>query len=285
MNYYNAEDLKKLQKVELSILLNFDEVCQLLGLTYWLDGGSALGAIRHGGFIPWDDDVDVGMMRDDYDSFKEKAPAILAKKGLFLQDIGTDQYTAFNYIKIRKDNTAFVEYCNRKSKMHKGIYIDVFPYDKIPKEQQQKIRYLKSIKKWQLFWDVHQTPDISEQPSTIKGYIIASLRRIAYYIFRIIPMSVISNKMNLLCRKYYTLSDSFVGYVCSDKCYYTDFRWNDFLPVVYVQFEGNQLPVPANVDGFLKKCYGEYTILPDKSKQYGHRPYFFSFDCDNDTFR
>ena len=77
---YDDRDLRKLQLLELRILKEIDRVCRELGITYFLDSGSVLGALRHGGFIPWDDDIDLGMPRADYDRFVAEAPALLGEE-------------------------------------------------------------------------------------------------------------------------------------------------------------------------------------------------------------
>ncbi|NLA72216.1 MAG: LicD family protein [Clostridiales bacterium] len=120
--------LKKLHEHELLILKNFHEYCKKHNLTYYLIGGALLGAKRYGGFIPWDDDIDVAMFREDYNKLQalwEKEPI----DGCFLQSGKTDPKFARGILKIRMNDTKALEYTSRNIDIHHGIYIDIFPID------------------------------------------------------------------------------------------------------------------------------------------------------------
>ena len=123
--------LFRLQACELDILTELDRVCRKNGLRYFLAGGTLLGAVRHGGFIPWDDDVDIAMPREDYD----KLPACCEKDldgAYYFQDYRTDPAYYLPYAKIRKNDTFFYEERFRNSGFHKGVFIDIFPIDYCP---------------------------------------------------------------------------------------------------------------------------------------------------------
>lgn len=126
--------MNDLQKVEFDIFLEFDFVCRKLNLNYFLVSGTALGAVRHGGIIPWDDDLDVAMFRDDYNKFMELAPRMLPNK-LFLQNYKTDKNYPFVFAKLRNKQTAFIETALRNFDMNHGIYIDIFPLDGYPEKK------------------------------------------------------------------------------------------------------------------------------------------------------
>ena len=124
--------LRQLQLCELEILDEFVRICEKYDLQYYLVGGTLLGAVRHQGFIPWDDDIDVAMPREDYDKF-----AVIAEKELspkyFYQCPATDPYYFLTYAKIRKNGTEVYEERFKYSKFHKGVFIDIFPLDFCPK--------------------------------------------------------------------------------------------------------------------------------------------------------
>ncbi len=120
--------MNDIQKEELRILIEFDRICRKHNIKYSLSYGTLIGAIRHQGFIPWDDDIDVGMLREDYEVFLEKGQKLL-QSDLFLQTCYTDPKYPQVYAKIRKNNTSFVETTVKNIQMHHGIYIDVFPFD------------------------------------------------------------------------------------------------------------------------------------------------------------
>ena len=129
MNAINDLSLKKIQKAELYLLLEFDKVCREQGFTYFLDSGTALGAIRHGGFIPWDDDIDVGMPRKDYDRFMEIGQSYLPDN-VFLQNRRTEKNYSRYAAKLRLKGTIFPE-TDSALYEHNGIFIDIFPFDNI----------------------------------------------------------------------------------------------------------------------------------------------------------
>jgi lipopolysaccharide cholinephosphotransferase len=125
------ELLQKLQSVELDILRDVDYYCSKHAIDYSLYAGTALGAVRHGGFIPWDDDVDISMTRAEFDRFcnawiKEPMP------GYYLESIPTDKQCGICHAKVRKDNTLFISEGERAGKGHHGVWVDVFPLDKVP---------------------------------------------------------------------------------------------------------------------------------------------------------
>lgn len=123
--------LRQLQLCELEILDEFVRVCEEHGLQYYLVGGTLLGAVRHQGFIPWDDDIDVAMPREDYDKFAKIAVRELAAQ-YFYQCPETDPYYFLTYAKIRKNGTEVYEERFKDARFHKGVFIDIFPLDFCP---------------------------------------------------------------------------------------------------------------------------------------------------------
>jgi len=105
---FSDASLKKLKDMEVSMLRECISVCEKLGIKYYLIGGTLLGAVRHGGFIPWDDDIDIAMTRADYEVFVSKAQEFLPNN-LFLQTNKTDPEALMNFAKIRNSDTAFIE--------------------------------------------------------------------------------------------------------------------------------------------------------------------------------
>ena len=134
--------LKKLQELEFDILKQFIEICDKYNLNYSLAYGTLIGAVRHKGFIPWDDDIDVAMSRADYDKFckiMESQPL----EGYFFQSYITEPQCGLIFSKIRKDNTVLSEIYSHHINMHQGVWIDIFPYDKVSNNKiKRKIDYL-----------------------------------------------------------------------------------------------------------------------------------------------
>ena len=124
-------NLRTLQLIELKILLEIKRVCETNNIKYFLIGGTLLGAVRHNGFIPWDDDIDIGMMRDEYKRFLEVFP--LSKGDEYtLETTETDSGHAYLYGKVRLSGTTFQEERNKNVLENQGIWVDVFPFDNIP---------------------------------------------------------------------------------------------------------------------------------------------------------
>ena len=128
---YNPEELEKLQVTLYQILSEIKRVCDKHGIKYFITGGTAIGAYFWGKFLPWDDDVDVGMPRSDYERFAKIAQEEMGED-YFLQTPHTDPHVPFFFMKVRMNGTEFNENTFQHIKMHQGIYVDIFPFDKIP---------------------------------------------------------------------------------------------------------------------------------------------------------
>lgn len=149
---------KQVWAAEMRILEEFDRLCRENNLTYFADYGTLLGAVRHGGFIPWDDDIDVSMMRDDYMRFCELAKAKV-KEPFFFQNAETDKLV-MSFAKLRDERTAAIEFWDTTT-VHQGIFIDIFPLDDVP-ERDGKGRNVFLVEKE--LWMVAYEPDaIREQ--------------------------------------------------------------------------------------------------------------------------
>ena len=144
----DAEALKKLQETELDILLVIAAFCEERGIEWFMDSGTALGAMRHGGFIPWDDDIDIGMMRGDYERFIELAQDGLPA-GYSLQTFDNNETFAGLFAKVYKEGTAFHTKETIEAGCDQGIFVDVFPYDVLAADAGQRARQLKTARTWQ----------------------------------------------------------------------------------------------------------------------------------------
>ena len=134
MTELKPDVLKKLQETQLEILDEIVRICEKYGLHYFLMFGTLIGAIRHKGFIPWDDDLDIGMPRDDYDKFMEVAKTELDER-FYLQNSDTEPRYWLSFANVRKNNTLFDEASLAKmpEDIHKGIFVDIFPLDYVKK--------------------------------------------------------------------------------------------------------------------------------------------------------
>lgn len=141
MEYKEAE-LSQLQQALYQTLAEVDRICRKHGIRYFVTGGTAVGAYFWGKILPWDDDVDVGMMRPDYERFAKIAQEELGDR-FFLQTPDTEPHTPFFFTKVRMNGSRFSESTFKDIKMHQGIYVDIFPFDKVPRR-----RWLGRLQYW-----------------------------------------------------------------------------------------------------------------------------------------
>src|SRR5699024_7471673 len=125
-----GDEIKEVQKDQLDILIEFDRICKKNNIKYQLFAGTLLGAIRHKGFIPWDDDIDVCMLREDYEKFLNICNKDM-KNEYFLQTYNSDTNYIMQFAKLRKNNTIFLERVTANCDIHHGVYIDIFPLDDV----------------------------------------------------------------------------------------------------------------------------------------------------------
>ena len=256
--------MNELQKVELDLFRCFTEACEKLDLNYFLVCGSALGAARHGGFIPWDDDMDVGMYREDYNKFMAQAPSILPE-GIFLQNYESDPAFPYVFAKLRNTNTTYIETCSKGLNINHGIYIDIFPLDGYPSEPAEQ-KKLAALKRRYLL----QLSCAFTLPKTIKGKIaLSALRLLGYH-----------KKTAQTAKKYEALISSYPvmgsDIICNHGTWYGS---RDFISVEYygngidVEFEGLKARVPEKCDEYLTSLYGNWRVPPPPEKQKGHHYY------------
>ena len=140
---YRQDNLRKAQMKKLYILKEVVAVCDRHKIPYWLDGGTLLGAARHGGFIPWDDDVDISMRKEDLERFLKIAPSELPED-LMVQTLETDEGLHNRAYKVRDLNSFFVDGDDdNRAPYQKGMFVDIFPMDRMPLDQDRRIQIYK----------------------------------------------------------------------------------------------------------------------------------------------
>lgn len=261
--------IKDAQEVELEILIEFDRICKKNNLNYFLYSGTLLGAIRHKGFIPWDDDIDVCMLRKDYDKFIEVVKADLNSK-YFLQNYKTDKNYPLQFSKLRKNNTVYTEVNLSNLNMHHGIFIDIFPYDNTKPNtflgDLQRIIVEKMI--------VINLCRNKKRNMEAQNKLIKTFRMFWYYILKIIPKNIIDKTITKISTIFNNEETIYLSDLSSSKKKSTYERFTikkeALNNIIEWEFEGYLFPVPEDYNYILTKYYGNYMKLPSKLEQKPH---------------
>lgn len=277
LTIYTEEELGKIQVLETDALKIIIEICEKLEIEYFLIGGTALGAIRHNGFIPWDDDIDVGMTRSNYERFLKDAPQYLPD-GYFLQTPYEGTSCPYFYSKLRIDNTKFVEYCNHRVKMHHGVYVDIFPFDEVPDDENLNREQFNRVQKLIRLFTLRQSPDVSMEPSSFKERMKAQVRRMAHCFMMLYPYKRILHQLEAEFTRYNGSGQK--AYACLNfpKIYTEYVLKSDLYPLKKHKFGEVEAFIPNNYDVYLRTHYGDYMKLPPEEQRFGHKPYIVVLD-------
>jgi len=259
----SPEDLRALHQVHLDMLLEIRRVCGELGLTFQLGGGTLLGAVRHGGFIPWDDDADVFMPRRHYARFLAEAPGHL-RPGYVLQTFRSDPGYDFLYAKLRRDGTEFREVSRQARREHHGIYVDVFPLDVVQLDRWWGRLHLRAVMAIRRLDALIFAMDgrISARHAAWKR----GLARAVSAAGKFLPQSFFLATADGLCALLRNSDRGLLGVLTSDldvarvkKLLKTPAQMASgrTLP-----FEGTAFPVPAEPEAVLRQGYGDFMALP-----------------------
>jgi len=248
---YNGEGtvLRKAQMRMLEILIEVDKICRKHNITYWLDFGTLLGAVRHGGFIPWDDDLDISVPRKDY----LRLCKILKKElpdNLIFQDETTDKFYPLKFAKVR-DRCSYLEDIGISQKVkEKGIYIDIFPIERGTLKLKNAIDFFygRSFRRLR-----HHSGGKLEYIISLTMYPFASC------------LVFLARMFNFL------ISDNLLiyGYGVPTVNKY-QLHKKDLIPVKQVFFENHIFSSPSNPDAYLRELYGNYMQIPPEEKRATH---------------
>ena len=252
-------DIRAIQLKELEILKAVAEVCERHGLRYFLDGGTCLGAVRHQGFIPWDDDIDVGMPRQDYEKFRAVAPEELAPHHIGVVDSEKTVHNHRMFLKVHDTRTTFISPSEVMPDMWHGINIDIFPYDGYPADRWEAWRMRKELR---VLWRVdyaRRCPLPDRKP-------IDKLKRgVAAVIKLVFPHDWPHNRRTKLFTRYApeACERSFME-VFGDLYIYPS---DCILRTEKMPFEDAQFPCPADYETYLTIHYGDWRKLPPEEKR------------------
>lgn len=254
--------IQRIKEIEIDMLSEFIRICEKLHLRYYLIGGTLLGAIRHKGFIPWDDDIDIGMPREDYEIFIEKAAELLPDY-LFLQNYKIDKYMIFPFAKIRNNNTTYVENRSKNSHMHQGVWIDIFPLDYYERNKMRRMINNVQVTLINLRIAEEENLEIRSNCSILHKiikHVCTKAIRLRYPKLQNAVKRI--DDIYSSCRKGNIVVNNSGAYPGKEAI---PLEW--FGDGVFVEFEKMKLRAPVQYDKYLSHIYGDYMTLPPINKQ------------------
>lgn len=253
--------MDKMKQRCLDILLEIDRVCKFADLKYYIYAGTLLGAVRHGGFIPWDDDIDIVMMREDYDRFPDACERYLDTEKYELQTIHTDPLCSNPWMKLHDRNTAFISGIRRDGAME-GINIDIFPVDNAPDDDCVLRKRAKYFDRMNLIYQWRFAQKLKNPGWKMK---------IFQPLIHLIPPfdeKKFKEKYEKKIKKYNTLETKRVVYFSNRKYLKKVIDRSVFADTVMLPFEGMEFPAPIGWKQVLEGLYGKnYMKLPPEDQR------------------
>lgn len=259
------EQRLRVQQLQVEIVIEVDRLCRKYNLRYTLAYGTLIGAVRHKGFIPWDDDIDICMPREDYNKLKEVSKIEMNQR-FFYQSHDTDPSYWLLYDKVRMNDTLFVETASAYRDIHQGVYIDIFPVDNIPDDEALCDRHLK---RFQFFRTGIQAKHVVlRSRHGLKFWGVLLLR----CLYSILPISYLYKKGQEEAVKYNSQKTRRMISTCSPYQKKDIFNREVYLNYVNHEFEGHQFLIYRDYDKVLTQIYGNYMQLPPVEKRITRHP-------------
>ncbi len=272
---YDPETLRRLQLALLEMLHEIDDVCRKHDIAYFLDSGSALGAVRHGGFIPWDDDIDLGMMREDYERLLAIAPEALPAHLKLVAPGATEHYSPM-FAKVMKRGTKFYAKETQEAGFDLGIFIDIFPFDHLGPDPAIARKQMGTCRRWQKISYLYHASSVVVPHQGVLGALERGACRAAHgFLAR-------TTNEEAIYRNY--LASAKLGQSASDECGCLSYPKprpypkSIFLPTRKIRFEDGDFPVAHDAEAYLEISYGpDWNQLPPLEKRRNHKPEVLEF--------
>ncbi len=273
LQHLNDTEIGKIHTALLEMLCDFDTVCRKYGLTYFMCGGTALGAVRDGGFIEWDEDADISMPRDDYDRFYDLFVAEYGEK-YHLQSIHKSKKYDLTFMKIRKKGTKYIELLENEPDVA-GVFIDLYPLDNVP--DNAIVRFFHGsvsnflhlclscvrirTKKQRLF-------DYLDDKKAIRMIKTKSLIGAFLSFFSVHKWCLITENWSKKCKN---KNSRYVSFPNGRKHYFGEMCTRDsFFPPKEVDFENLRLFIMSDPSEYLSRLYGDYMTVPPENERECH---------------
>lgn len=267
--YYVDGQMKKIWAVEFDLYLEFERVCKKHDLKFFMFTGSLLGTVRHSGFIPWDDDIDVAMFREDYD--KLLALAYEFKEPYFLQTPITDKYCGYSIAKLRNSNTCASIEKFKYSKMNQGIFIDIFPIDKVD---------MRTVER-----DCNTVTKLAYENSTymrLDHPMLDAQDRERVQMWSGASNIDIYNEIQSICKRNQKSETKEVALLAFNAYGYKrqTYMKESFNDLLWKKFEDRLVPIPCGFEDILTRTYGDYRIFPPMDERKPVHNSYFKLDPD-----
>ena len=259
--HISEEELKQIQAIQQDLIQEVARICRKCGIHFNMVGGTMLGAIRHKGYIPWDDDADIGFLRTEYEKFREACKSELNHEKYYMQDLRDTEGYRWGYGKLRRKNTEFIRLNQEFMPYGQGISIDLMPFDHVPDSfLARRIHFFRCFLYRKLFWS--EVGSRSEKNIWI---------RFLYKGMRLIPMKQIVKSYQRFIdsgQKKKTRLVRILTFPTPKKVYGYERRW--YTQLQPYPFGEMMLPGAKDYDGYLQVKYGNYMELPPIEKRKTH---------------
>lgn len=263
-DYIVSSKMKQVWAIQLDLLTQLQNICKKYGLEYFADSGTLIGAMRHKGYIPWDDDIDIAMKREDYERLIEIAPKELSEP-YFLQNAYSDRFVK-GYSRLRNTRTTCITLHDVKMKCNKGIFVDIFPLDLIPEGTDERSPWIKNLKRR---LDLIQV-GANFRPSDFDNPLKKAVCFAENIYFNIFDYKKSFQRFEKECAKYNGTNStkmSYIEYSMGKAKHYWDASC--FGGSLEVPFEFTKISIPKGYDSRLRVEYGDYMEMRKAPTQHG----------------
>lgn len=275
---YDAATLKRLQELELGILSDFIQLCDENEIDYFGVGGTAIGVVRHGGFIPWDDDIDVGLTRENYDKFLKAAAAYKPEKYRVVNAMTEPNYPLPTTRWVLR-GTKFKEECFKDLDCELGIFLDIYCFDRIADDENKMRRQGWTAWFWGKLLILRSIGDPVLYMDGWKAGLVRFACKVAHFglkVFRVSPR-FLYRQAEKAARRYEHEKTERVAYFFDPTPFTSIMRLEHVEPTKLMKYEGMDMRFPGKVEKYLEVRYGDYMTLPPEDKRHNHPPHDFSF--------